>query len=80
MPTGKIRNSLVFEALRKFSLLLGYSSVIYRYQPEISVWLKTANRRFIIRLEVHVSCQYMKYAIISYAKWISGTMIGIFSV
>ncbi len=28
MPTGKIRNSLVFEALRKFSLLLGYSSEI----------------------------------------------------
>jgi len=26
MPTGKIRNSLVFEALRKFSLLLGHSS------------------------------------------------------
>jgi len=26
MPAGKIRNSLVFEALRKFSLLLGYNS------------------------------------------------------
>jgi hypothetical protein len=26
MPAGKIRNSLVFETLRKFSLLLGYSS------------------------------------------------------